>query len=444
MSYPNDFERTHLTSDIVRQYGATSAQDLERLQPVVSLAGRLMRMSAFETALLGALQDQSGRIDILVSQEATGKRNHATFASWRAGDIIGVTGTLCRLAAGDLAVRAHEVERLVTALRKLPEEPGAERYLDLLTDQHARSVFAVRSGLIAAIRAYMRSTSYVEVETPMLQADPDPRAAQFKTHHNALRRDLYLRSSADLYLKRLLVGGIEKVYEINRHFLNQPSAADRLPEGTLLEIYSAYSTFFYMMVLVEQLLARSVGSAVGTNAVPWRGHALEFGKRFHTTTVTDAIRAHGGGQWTDAELRDRDFLSSRLVERGVSLCGGESWGVLQGLLFDAVAAMQLVQPTFVVDFPAEAASGARRKDETPELAQHFELYIGGLKVAEGRSEPNDPDQIAGRYDADFARAVEYGLPPAAGVTLSLDRLVMALTDSPSLHDTVVFASHGAR
>lgn len=444
MSYPNDFERTHLASDIARQYGATSAPDLARLQPVVSVAGRLMRTSALETSLLGALQDQSGRIDILVSQEATGKRNHAAFAGWGAGDIIGVTGTLCRLAAGELAVRAHEVERLVSALRRLPEESGTERYLDLLTDPHARSVFALRSRLIAAIRAYMRSTSYLEVETPMLQSDRDPRAAQFTTHHNALRRELYLRSSGELYLKRLLVGGVEKVYEINRHFLNESPAADHLPEGTLLEIYSAYSTFFYMMVLVEQLLARSVGSAVGTNAVPWRGQALEFGKRFHTTTVTDAIRAHGGAQWTDAQLRDPGFLSSCLVERGVSLAGGEGWSVLQGPLFDALAARQLVQPTFVVDFPAEAASGARRKDQAPELAEQFELYIGGLKVAQGRSEPNDPDEIAGRYDADFARAVEYGLPPASGVTLSIDRLVMALTDSPSLRDTVVFASHDGR
>lgn len=423
MSYPNHFERTHRVLQLVQQYGQTPTDELARLQPVVSVAGRLMGTSALESARLGVLQDQSGHIDILVSPEATGKREHAAFADWGAGDIIGVRGMVCRLPGGQLAVRVHEIERLVKPVRTLPEKSGGQPYLDLLMNARARSVFALRSRLIAVIRVYLRSTSYLEVETPMLQSDPDPRAAQFKTHHNALDRDLYLRASGERYLKRLLIGGVEKVYEINRHFLNEPPAEGRLPEGTILEMYSAYSTFQYMMVLVEQLLSRTVGSVFGTNAVPWRGEALEFGKRFHTITVADAIRLHAGGQSTDAQLRDASFLSS---------------------LFDAVAAKQLAQPTFVVDFPADAAWRARPRDDAPQFAERFELYIGGHKVAEGQSEWNDPDEIAGRYDADFVRAVEYGLPPLAGLTLSIDRLVMALTDSPSLHEVVAFPFHGAR
>lgn len=378
MSYPNDFERTHLASQIVRQYGETPQQELERLLPVVAVAGRLMAVSALQGAHLARLRDQSAFLDILISAEATGKRDHAAFASWSPGDILGVTGTVCRLADGQLAVRAHEIERLVQPLHRLPEQPGSEPYLRLLLDADTRARFALRSGLITAIRAYMRATTYLEVETPILQAEPDARATQFRTHHNALDRELYLRSAGDLYLKRLLVGGVEKVYEINRCFVQAAPDADSLVESTVLELCAAYATFQYMMAFVEQLLARSIGTALGTNSVPWRGRILDFARRFE-----------------------------------VAVAGAP--GALE-------------QPTFVVD----------------EAAGRFEVHVAGCKVAAGGAEVNDPEALADGQDADFVRAVEYGLPPAAGLTLWIDRLVMALTDAPSLADVALFHPHGGR
>jgi lysyl-tRNA synthetase class 2 len=398
MRYPNDFAPTHLAVQLARQYRDTPADELERLHPVVAVAGRLMRKSAASNSSLGLLQDHSGCIDILVSEEATGKANHAAYALWRPGDIIGVTGIVCRLAGGALAVRAHDIERLVGAMRPLPEASAGARYLDLLTDPRTRSVFGIRSRFIAGIRAYLAGTAYLEVETPMLQPDAERAAVQFKTQHNALRRELYLRSSGELYLKRLLVGGMEKVFEINRSFANQAPAPDYCPEGTILEMYCAYSSYLYMMALLEPLLARAVHHALGTTSVSWQGHALELGKRFHRTT--------------QAQLRDPQS--------------------------------QLIEPTYVVDFPAGSAQRARRKDDAPELAEQFELFVGGQKVAEGRSELNDADQVAEHHDADFARAVEYGLPPASGLTLSIDRLVMVLTDSPSIREVILFPADAHR
>lgn len=377
MSYPNDFERTHLAAQIVRKYGEVPREELERAPAVVSVAGRLMDVRELDGAHLARLLDQSAALDVLISAEAAGKRSHAEFRGWAAGDILGVTGVVCRLATGELAVRAHEIERLVQPVRRLPEEPGDEPCLRLLLDPRVRSRFALRSALVTAIRAYLRGTTYLEVETPILQGEPDADGAQLKTHHNALDRELYLRSSGERYLKRLLVGGMEKVYEINRRFVDGAAHDGDAPlESTLLELYSAYSTYQYMMVFVEQLLARCVGTALGTNAVPWRGDKLDFARRF-------AVLRAGSGE-------------------------------------------RPVQPSFVVD----------------EAAEHFEVYVGERKVAEGRSEVNDPDRLAGRHDAGFLHAIEYGLPPAAGLTLSIDRLVMALTDTRSPAEVALFSVHG--
>lgn len=396
MAYPNHFAQTHLAGELLREHAETAADELERLQPVVALAGRLMQKAAQGSASHGVLQDRSGRIVLLVSDDATGKANHAAYAAWRAGDIIGVSGMLCRLAGGELAVRAHEIERLVAASRPLSEGHTGLRYLDLITDEHTRSVFHIHSRLIAGVRAFLGGTAYIEVETPILQAAPTPGAAQFRTHHNALDHELHLRSSGELYLKQLLVGGVEKLYEINRRFRNDASASAHDPEGTLLEIYCAYSSYLYMMALLEQVLARAVHHALGTTTVPWQGQTLEIGRRFERITA------------------------------------------------DSAGAKPLLQPTYVLDFPAAAAPFARRKDAAPGLAEQFELHLGGHKIAQGRSELNDPEEVGARYDAEFTRAVEYGLPPSSGVALSIDRLVMVLTDSPSPRDVILFPAHAER
>jgi lysyl-tRNA synthetase class 2 len=359
---------------------------------------------------IGVLQDHSGRIEILVSDEASGRSNHAAFAGWEVGDIVGVSGIICRGAQGELAVRAHDMQRLVKSLRPLPQAPQGPQYVDLIIDRRRRSVFDVRSRLIEGIRAFLAGTNYLEVETPILQPTREMGAAQFKTHHNALSRELYLRASAELYLKRLLVGGVEKVYEINRNFANRGPEAGHAREGTHLEIYCAYSNYLYMVALLEVLLASAAKHALGTTVFSWRGRELDLSRSFARTTA---------------------------AERGI------------------------LEPTFVLDFPAETSDRARRKDGAPELAERFELYIGGEKIADGCSVLNDPDEQAARlheeeekarfagenvapYDADFVRALEYGLPPASGMSLSIDRLVMVLTDSASLGEVILFppALHG--
>ena len=395
MRYPNSFSRTHFAGVLQQQHAQTPAEELERLQLVVTLAGRLTQKNDLDGTGLGELQDRLGRIHLLVTEAAAGRANHAAFGSWKEGDIVGVTGVLSRLAGGALAVRLHEMERLVECKRPLPREGTGPAFLALLTDESARRTFEIRSRTIAGIRAYLGGTSYMEVETPLLQADPMAGTKLLSTHHNALVRELWLRSSAGTYLKRLLVGGVEKVYEINRTFSHQGSDDRHELETTLLEIYCAYSSHLYMMALLEQIVARAARHALGTTSVPSGSGALELGKPFRRLPAAEAR--------------------------------GE----------------RLAQPTYVVDVPAREAPYARHKVGAPEVAEQFYLYLGGHRIAEGRSELNDPDEVAVRYNSEFARAVEYGLPPSSGLALSIDRLVMVLADADALGDVQPFALHAA-
>jgi lysyl-tRNA synthetase, class II len=389
MAYPNSFVRTHLAGRLLSQYGEMPVEELARVQPVVAVAGRLVEKAED----FGILQDRSGRMPIAVTQEAVGKAGHAAYAGWQVGDIIGIAGLLCRLPNGTLAVRAHELERLAPALRPLAGEGAG--YLAMLSDERKRRVFEIRTRVLAAIRAYLGGTAYVEVETPLLQAEPPEGAAHFTSRHNALAVGLRLRTSAETYLKRLLVGGMEKVYEINRSFVNE-SAAEFFPEGTLLELYCAYSSYLYPMALLEQLLARVAQQALGSTAIPWQGQTLELAPPYRR-------------------------VAANLMQ-----------------------AEPLAQPTYVVDFAAHEAPRARAKIGAPQVAEMFRLFIGGHQIAEGRSELNDPDSVAQCYDAGFARAVEYGLPPASSVAVSIDRLVMVLTGSASMRDVVLFPAHADR
>jgi lysyl-tRNA synthetase class 2 len=465
VAYPNDFTRTHMTEQLDAAHGEKSKEVLEQEQVQATIAGRLMLKRVMGKASFGVVQDHAGRLQIYVSDDRTGKAKHDQFKHYDLGDIIGVSGVLFRTQKGELTLHAQDLRLLAKSLRPLPEKFHGltdqesryrQRYLDLLMNESSRWVFAVRSRVVAAIREFMSRTSYVEVETPMLQPIPGGAVARpFKTHHNALDMDLYLRIAPELYLKRLVVGGIEKVYELNRNFRNEGISTRHNPEFTMMEMYCAYTNHAYMMAMTEQLIRHAVERAVGTAKVSYQGRTIDFSRPFDTLTMADAIRNFAPEHWTDAQLRDRDFLAARLRERGVEFTDDQGWGALHLMLFETLAEKQLIAPMFIIDFPAEVSPLSRRKDSDPELAERFELFIDGKEIANGFSELNDPEDQAARfqeqakrkaagdveamyYDADYVRALEYGLPPCSGAGIGIDRLVMLLTDSPSIRDVILF------
>jgi lysyl-tRNA synthetase class 2 len=368
-----------------------------------------------------------------------------------------VEGHLFKTMKGELTIHAAKIRLLAKALRPLPEKfhgladqemRHRQRYVDLIVTPDAKNVFLKRGQIIQTIREVLRAEGYLEVETPMMQPIPGGAAARpFKTHHNALDMELYLRIAPELYLKRLVVGGIERVFEINRNFRNEGISTRHNPEFTMLEWYCAYEDWNYMMDLTERL----VRAAAGTDVVHYQGKAVEIGKPFARLSIPEAIRRQG----IVGDLRDRAFLSRKLDELKVDHAGEHGWGSLQLMLFESVAEKHMIQPTFITDFPAEVSPLARRRDSDPDLADRFELFIDAKEIANGFSELNDPedqaerfrdqarkkeagDQEAMYYDADYVRALEYGMPPTAGAGLGVDRLVMLLTDSPSIRDVILF------
>jgi len=464
-AYPNDFYRTHLALALDELHGETSNEELEKQQLIVTIGGRLMFKRVMGKASFGVLQDGSGRIQIYVNDDNTGKTSHAAFKHFDIGDVVGVKGFLFRTQKGELTVRAHELRLLVKSLRPLPEKFHGladqetryrQRYVDLLVNEHSRWVFAVRSRVIQAIRQRMQGTNFIEVETPMLQPIPGGAAARpFKTHHHALDVDMYLRIAPELYLKRLVAGGIDKVYEINRSFRNEGMSTRHNPEFTMMEVYCAYTTYAYMLALTETLIRTAAQEALGSMKVVYQGRTIDFENQFLTMTITQAIQHHAPVHWTAAQLRERSFLAPLLEEMKVPFSDSDGWGVLQLKLFEAVAEKQLLAPTFIIDYPKEVSPLARCKNNDPELTERFELFIDGKEIANGFSELNDPEDQAERfreqaqrkeagdheamyYDADYIRAMEYGLPPTSGAGLGIDRLVMLLTDSPSIRDVILF------
>jgi lysyl-tRNA synthetase class 2 len=412
-------------------------------------------------ASFATLQDGSGKIQIYVANDLAGDAAHEAFKHWDLGDIVGVEGALFKTNKGELTVNAKTLRLLVKALRPLPEKFHGltdqemryrQRYVDLIVNPEARSVFAARSRIVQSLRDTLAAGGYLEVETPMMQPIPGGALARpFKTHHNALDMDLYLRVAPELYLKRLVVGGLERVFEINRNFRNEGMSTRHNPEFTMLEWYCAYQDFNYMIGLTEALVRNAAQAACGKLQVAYQGKAIDFAKPFARLPLPEAIRA----QDVSGDLRDRKFLSQKLGSLGVPHKDDQGWGALQLMLFEAVAEKHLVEPTFVLDFPAEVSPLARRKDADPGLTDRFELFIDAKEIANGFSELNDPEDQAQRfreqaekkdsgdaeamhYDADYIRALEYGLPPTAGAGLGVDRLVMLLTDSASIRDVILF------
>jgi lysyl-tRNA synthetase class 2 len=454
IAFPNDFRKGDSAGELHARFDSQAKEALEQHKPGAVVAGRMMLKRVMGKASFATLQDGTGRIQIYVVNEL---ENYEAFKHWDLGDVVGVEGHVFKTMKGELTVHAAKIRLLAKALRPLPEKFHGladqemryrQRYVDLIVSPESRDIFLKRTKIIQTLRDTLRGEGYLEVETPMMQPIPGGAAARpFKTHHNALDLDLYLRIAPELYLKRLVVGGLERVFEINRNFRNEGISTRHNPEFTMLEWYCAYQDWHYMMELTERL----VRSAAGTSAIVYQGKTIDIGKPFARLAIPEAIRQQG----IAGDLRDRAFLSRKLDELKVEHPGEHGWGSLQLMLFEAVAEKHLVQPTFVTDFPAEVSPLARRRDRDPELADRFELFVDAKEIANGFSELNDPedqaerfreqarkkeagDQEAMYYDADYVRALEYGMPPTAGAGLGVDRLVMLLTDSPSIRDVILF------
>ena len=460
VAFPNDFRRKDLASALHEAHAGKSKEALEPLKIQATVAGRMVLKRVMGKASFATLQDGGGRIQIYVSNDATGADTHEAFKHWDLGDIVGATGTLFKTKTGELTILASSVRMLTKALRPPPEKfhgmtdqemKYRQRYVDLIVSPQTREVFEKRIRIIEALRSAMRADGYLEVETPMMQPIPGGAVARpFRTHHNALDMDLYLRIAPELYLKRLVVGGMERVYEINRNFRNEGISTRHNPEFTMMEWYCAYEDCEYMIAHTEKLV-RCAAEAVGATTLSYQGRALDFGKPFERLPIPEALRRQG----VQGDLRDRAFLARKLDELKVERQGEHGWGSLQLMLFEALAEKHCVQPTFVTEFPAEVSPLARRNDKDPEIVDRFELFIDAKELANGFSELNDPEDQAARfreqaarkdagdqeamyYDADYIRALEVGLPPTAGGGLGIDRLVMLLTDSPSIRDVILF------
>jgi lysyl-tRNA synthetase class 2 len=453
-AFPNHFRRKDFANDVQHRWAGHGKEELEKQKPAATVAGRMMLKRVMGKASFATLQDGTGRIQIYVANEV---ENYEAFKHWDLGDIVGVEGRVFKTMKGELTVRAEKIVLLVKALRPLPEKFHGladqelryrRRYVDLIVNPEVKELFLKRTWILQAIRGVLQEEGYLEVETPMMQPIPGGAVARpFKTHHNALDLDLYLRIAPELYLKRLVVGGIERVFEINRNFRNEGMSTRHNPEFTMLEWYCAYEDWTYMMDLTERLVRESAGAA----EFVYQGKKIEVGKPFARLPIPEAIRMQG----IQGDLRDRAFLSAKLKSLNVEHKKDQGWGALQLMLFEAVAEKQLIQPTFITDFPAEVSPLARRRDGDAALTDRFELFIDAKEIANGFSELNDPEDQAQRfleqaklkdagneeamyYDADYIRALEYGMPPTAGAGLGIDRLVMLLSDSASIRDVILF------
>ena len=463
-AYPNDFRRDALATDLHARYDGETNEELEARAVAVAVAGRMMLKRVMGKACFATLQDMSGRIQLYVTLDAVGAEALEAFKHWDLGDIVGASGTLFKTKTGELSVKVRAIRLLSKALRPLPEkfhgltdqeQRYRQRYVDLVTNEDARRTFVARSRIVQAIREFFVGRGYLEVETPMMHPIPGGAAARpFTTHHNALDMKLFLRIAPELYLKKLVVGGLEKVFEINRNFRNEGISTRHNPEFTMLEFYEAYQDYNYLMDLTEALIREVAQKVVGGTAVTYQGTTIDLGRAFDRLTMAEAIHKYNP-QYHLGELAKPAYLRTALAPFHVEVFKTDGAGVLQLKLFEATTEAKLVQPTFIVAYPADVSPLARASDADPAITDRFELFITGREIANGFSELNDPEDQAARfraqveareagdeeamyYDADYIRAMEYGLPPTAGEGVGIDRLVMLLTDSPSIRDVILF------
>jgi lysyl-tRNA synthetase class 2 len=459
-AFPNDFRRTAMADYLQREYGESSKEDLEQTGKVYAVAGRLIRnRGAF---LL--IQDGGGQIQFYINRKELDENTLAAIKSWDLGDIVAASGPINKSGKGDLYINMQEARLLTKALRPLPDKYHGladqelryrQRYVDLIVNPESRDVFRTRSKIISFIRDYMSEAGFMEVETPMMQLIPGGAAAKpFVTHHNALDQDMYLRIAPELYLKRLVVGGFERVFEINRSFRNEGLSTRHNPEFTMLEYYWAYADYLEAMDLTEDMLRKLTQQVLGSTTVEYQGASYDFSKPFNRISVFDSILAYNENI-SAAQLADES--SSRDIAKGLGIPLKDSWGLgkVQIEIFEKTVEHLLDQPTFVTAYPTEVSPLARRSDADPFVTDRFEFFVGGRELANGFSELNDAEDQAQRfldqaaekdagdeeamhYDHDYIRALEYGMPPTAGEGIGIDRLVMLLTDSPSIRDVLLF------
>ena len=463
-AYPNGFLRVDLAGDLHEKHEARDRDSLDLDPVMVTVAGRMMRKRVMGKASFASIQDMSGGIQLFLTDSYPGKEQHAAFKHYDIGDIVGVEGVLFKTKTDELTVRVRQIQLLTKSLRPLPEKFHGltdqeiryrQRYLDLITNEETRQTFVLRSRIIQRIRQFFLDRRYIEVETPMMHPIPGGAAARpFATHHNALDMDLYLRIAPELYLKRLVVAGFEKVFELNRNFRNEGISTRHNPEFTMLEFYAAYLQYPHLMRFIEELIREVARDVLGTAKITYQGREIDFEKPFTILRISDAIRKYHP-DISDESLNNRDALIRKLSDLNIAYRPQDGVGGLQLTLFENTIETQLFEPTYIFHYPIEVSPLARRNDDDPNFADRFELYIAGREIANGFSELNDPEDQAARfleqvkqkdsgdheamhYDADYIRALEYGLPPTAGAGIGIDRLVMLLTDSPSIRDVILF------
>ena len=471
VAFPNNFKPAHKAAQLHLEYAQADNESLEATPVNVSVAGRMMLKrvmgkASFATVQDGSLGDVGGRIQLYVTRDALGEDLYAAFKHWDLGDIVGAEGTLMKTKTGELSIKVTSMRLLTKSLRPLPdkfhgmadqEQKYRQRYVDLITDEHARKRFMARSKAVSSLREFMVRHGFLEVETPMLHPIPGgANAKPFVTHHNALEQEMYLRIAPELFLKRLLVGGFERVFEINRNFRNEGISVRHNPEFTMMEFYAAYWNYQDLMGFTEQLVRDAALKAAGTLQLSYQGREVDLSQPFARLTIREAIFQHTEA---GAHVDDAAWLISALKKLGMSEAKNKlstrSLAGLQVLYFEETVEDKLWQPTFIMEHPTEISPLARANDQRPEVTERFELYITGREFGNGFSELNDAEDQAARfhaqvaakdsgddeamyYDHDFVRALEYGMPPAGGCGIGIDRLMMLLTDSPSIRDVILF------
>ncbi|MCD6039144.1 MAG: lysS [Gammaproteobacteria bacterium] len=462
--YPNDFDRDALAAQIHHAYQDKAESELEAEPVVVKIAGRIMTRRLMGKASFVHLQDMSGKIQLYIRQDAISSELYEQFLQWDLGDIIGVEGSVFKTKTGELSIRVQHLRLLTKALRPLPDKYHGlmdqelcyrQRYLDLLSNESTRQIFIIRSKIIIKIREFLTHQGFIEVETPMMQVMPGGAAARpFVTHHNVLDMPLFLRIAPELYLKRLVVGGFERVFEINRNFRNEGLSTQHNPEFTMLEFYQAYADFHDLMNLSEDLFRYLAQAVLGTMIIQYQSEHFDLSKPFVRLNMLDSI-LHYNPTLEKSDLATLESAKITAEKLGISIKDTEGLGKIQLEIFEKTVEHRLMQPTFITDYPAEVSPLARRNDKNPFVTDRFELFIAGREIANGFSELNDPEDQAERfrkqvvnkqagdeeampYDEDYITALEYGMPPTAGEGIGIDRLVMLFTNSPSIRDVILF------